>query len=173
MTPDLQPTLSGETVVVMPISESDWHELFDVASDPEVWAQHPASDRYQESVFRQFFDDAIASASALVIVDRLTNRIIGSSRYNDYSAERSEIEIGWTFLARDYWGGETNRELKALMLDHAFGFVDTVVFWVGETNQRSRRALEKIGARCRDGVVDRGGTPHVVFEIRRQDWQPD
>ncbi|MBT8099655.1 MAG: GNAT family N-acetyltransferase, partial [Gammaproteobacteria bacterium] len=81
----------------------------------------------------------------------------------------SEIEIGWTFLARKYWGGNYNAEIKALMLQHAFRFVDTVVFWIGEENIRSRRAVEKIGAVLRDGVFDKDGMPHVVYEIHKPD----
>lgn len=170
MTPDLQPTLQSDALLLRPVRESDWQALFAVAADAELWAQHPASDRYQEPVFRQFFDEALAAGSAFVVIDRASNRIIGSSRYNDFDPAIREIEIGWTILSRDYWGGDTNRELKSLMLEHAFGFVETVVFWVGDSNRRSRRALEKIGARCRDGLVERGGSPHVVYEISRNDW---
>ncbi|MEM8683931.1 MAG: GNAT family N-acetyltransferase [Pseudomonadota bacterium] len=161
--------LSGEQLDIRPLAETDWEALYAAASDPAIWAQHPASDRYLESVFRQYFDDAIASATAFVVVDRSSGSIIGSSRYHGYDADRSEIEIGWTFLTCDYWGGSVNRELKTLMLEYAFDFVDTVVFWVGDTNQRSRRALEKIGARQRDGLIERGGTPHVVYELRQSD----
>ena len=95
-------------------------------------------------------------------------RIIGSSRYYGYDGERSEIEIGWTFLARAYWGGVYNRELKQLMLRHAFGFVDRVIFLVGPQNFRSQRAMEKIGG-ARAGMTRRepGGPESVVFEITR------
>ncbi len=64
------------------------------------------------------------------------------------------MEIGWTFLARKYWGGLYNRELKDLMLAHAFRFVETVVFYVGENNIRSQKATEKIGA-IKDGLVSK------------------
>ncbi|MDJ0759590.1 MAG: GNAT family N-acetyltransferase [Woeseiaceae bacterium] len=166
---DLQPTLTGERLLVRPIASDDWPGLFAAAADPKLWELHPASDRYKEDVFREFFDVALQSGSAFVVIDRETGAIIGSSRYNDLDAERSEIEIGWTFLSRDYWGGTANAELKALMLEHAFRFVDTVVFWVGETNWRSRRAMEKIGGALRDGTVRRPGATdnHVIYEIRR------
>lgn len=112
---------------------------------------HPSPDRYTEPAFRQYFDSAVASKMAFVFVDRPTDRLIGSSRYYAYDSERSEIEIGWTFIVRSHWGGPTNREVKRLMLDHAFGFVDTVIFWVGEKNWRSQGAMTKIGA-CRATV---------------------
>jgi RimJ/RimL family protein N-acetyltransferase len=111
---------------------------------------------------------------AFVFVDRPTNRLIGSSRYHGYDTERSEVEIGWTFIARSHWGGKTNREVKRLMLDRAFTFVDTVVFWVGEKNWRSQGAMTKIGGIRRDGLFIRelsGATPHVIFEIEKRRYQ--
>ena len=114
---------------------------------------HPLSNRYTEPVFREYFDGAVASKMAFVFVDRSTSRLIGSSRYYGYDAGLSEVEIGWTFIARSHWGGATNREVKRLMLDHAFGFVDTVIFWVGEKNWRSQGAMNKIGGVLRDGLL--------------------
>jgi RimJ/RimL family protein N-acetyltransferase len=168
--PDFQPTLSGDIVVIRPVHPDDWRELFAVASDPEIWKLHPVSNRYTEPVFREFFDSAIASEMALVFVDRKTGALIGSSRYFGHDPGLSEIEIGWTFITRDHWGGITNREVKRLMLDHAFTFVDTVIFWVGETNWRSQRAVEKIGGVKRGGTFVRaatGSAPHVVFELTK------
>jgi RimJ/RimL family protein N-acetyltransferase len=173
--PDLQPTLTGPRVLVRPIVASDWKDMFAAASDPEIWAVHPVRDRYTEPVFRAFFESAFASGSAFSIVEHASGGIIGSSRYHDYDPAKREIEIGWTFLARAWWGGSFNREVKDLMLAHAFAFVDTVVFWVGETNWRSQRAMEKIGGvrRAEPGVrvLDGKSYAHVVFEIRRDDFE--
>jgi RimJ/RimL family protein N-acetyltransferase len=169
--PDFQPTLTGPNVIVRPISSADWAELFAAGSDPEIWKVHPRSTRYTEPEFRKYFDSAVASKMAFVFVDRATNRLIGSSRYYGYEPERSEIEIGWTFIAREFWGGVTNREVKRLMLDHAFSFVDTVIFWVGEQNWRSQGAMTKIGGAKRDGLLTRelfGATPHFIFEISKR-----
>lgn len=166
---NLQPTLVGERVTLKPLEATDWQGMFAAAADPAIWEQHPASDRYKEGVFRQYFDDALASGSAFAFVDSNTGDIIGSSRYHGLDTAASEIEVGWTFLARDYWGGSYNAEIKQLMLQHAFGFVDTVVFWIGEGNTRSRRATEKIGAVLRDGIFDKDGAPHVVYEIHKPD----
>jgi len=168
--PDLQPTLHGEQITIRPITRDDWPELFAAAADPLLWAAHPATDRYQEPVFRAFFDGAIASGSAFVFVSSDTNTIIGSSRYHGFDPNTREVEIGWTFIARSHWGGHINREVKRLMLDHAFGFADVVVFWVGESNIRSRKAMEKIGGVLRDGTYFRelaGDAPHVIYEIKK------
>lgn len=147
--------------------------MYAAACDPKIWEQHPASDRYMEAVFRQYFDDALGCGSAFAFVERNSGKIIGSSRYFGFDPVRSEIEIGWTFLSREFWGGSINSEIKQLMLEHAFRFVDTVVFWVGEENIRSRRAMEKIGGVLREGVCRRDSSRDyhdVVYEIRKDDW---
>ena len=143
---ELQPHLKGELLELRPLRPEDWEGLFRVASDPGIWELHPASDRYKEEVFREFFREALQSGGAFLAVDRKTQEIIGSSRYFGYDPEKREVEIGWTFLARSHWGGSYNGEMKRLMLDHAFQFVDRVVFVVGPGNLRSQKALEKIGA---------------------------
>src|SRR5216684_2032723 len=94
--PDFQPTLIGPTVIIRPVVAEDWPELFYAGSDPQIWKVHPSPDRYTEPAFRKFFDGALASKMGFVFVDRSTNRLIGSSRYHGYDAERREIEIGAT-----------------------------------------------------------------------------
>ena len=143
---DLQPHLRGELIELRPLAPDDWDELFAVASDSLIWEQHPESDRYKEEVFRVFFKEALESGGAFVVIDKKTQQIIGSTRFYGYDPKKSEIEIGWTFLARKYWGGRYNREMKELLLDHAFKFVENVVFYVGQQNFRSQKAMEKIGA---------------------------
>ena len=143
---DLQPYLKGKLLELRPLATDDWDELFEVASDSLIWEQHPERDRYKEGVFRIFFKDALESGGAFVIIDRKTQHIIGSTRFYGYDPEKSEIEIGWTFLARKFWGGRYNAEMKQLLLNHAFKFVESVVFFVGEDNVRSQKATEKVGA---------------------------
>jgi N-acetyltransferase len=151
---DLQPYLRSELIELRPLASDDWDNLFAVASDSRIWEQHPEPDRYKEDVFRVFFKDALESGGAFVIIDRKTQHIIGSTRFHGYDAEKSEIEIGWTFLARKYWGGRFNAEMKRLLLNHAFKFVESVVFFVGEKNFRSQKAMENIGA-IKDGSEKR------------------
>jgi RimJ/RimL family protein N-acetyltransferase len=142
-----QPTLRGELLELRPLRAEDFDALYAVASDPLVWEQHPDRHRWREEVFRAYFDEQLASGGGLAVVDRAAGATIGSSRYHDYSAERSEVEVGWTFLGRAYWGGTYNRELKRLMLGHAFESVDRVVFCIAPENIRSQRSVEKLGAR--------------------------
>jgi RimJ/RimL family protein N-acetyltransferase len=151
---DLHPNLKGELIELRPLAPEDWDDLFAVASDPLIWEQHPESDRYKEDVFKVFFREALESGGAFVVIDNKSQRIIGSTRFYGYNPEKSEIEIGWTFLARKYWGGRYNREMKQLMLAHAFKFVESVVLLVGTKNIRSQRATEKIGG-IRSGMVEK------------------
>jgi RimJ/RimL family protein N-acetyltransferase len=162
---DLQPTLTGELLELRPLRPEDFADLFAVAADPFIWEQHPSSDRYKPDVFQAFFRDALESGGALVVIDSRDGKVIGSSRYYGYDAQKSEVEIGWTFLARSHWGGAFNQEMKHLMLRHAFRFVENVVFLVGKQNWRSQRALEKIGAARIGFRTDKSGQDRVLFQI--------
>ncbi len=167
---ELQPTLKGELLELRPLRPEDFHDLYAVASDPLIWEQHPSNDRYQESVFTEFFQDALDSGGALIAVDRQDGRVIGSSRFHGYDEAISEIEIGWTFLARSYWGGVYNREMKKLMLQHAFQFVGSVIFLIGPSNLRSQKAMERIGG-VRDGSrLDSSGRNSLLYRIRASSW---
>jgi len=170
MTFELQPILQSEILELRPLGAEDFEELYKVASDPLIWDQHPNSDRYQHEVFRKFFDEALSSGGAFVVIDRKNGNVIGSSRYHCYDLERSEIEIGWTFLARSHWGGTYNGELKRLMLTHAFKFVDNVIFYVGSTNLRSQRALEKIGGVRVGRKSDPNNRESFIYRIRSTDY---
>jgi RimJ/RimL family protein N-acetyltransferase len=162
---DAQPTLRGTLLELRPLCREDFDAVYDAASDPLIWEQHPEPDRYKPDVFRDYFDEQLGSGGALVVVDRASGAVVGLSRYHDYDEERSEVEIGWTFLVRSHWGGTHNRELKSLMLAHAFRFVRTVVFLVGPENVRSQRAVEKIGALRAGSRADAYGRESFVYRI--------
>lgn len=172
---DFQPTLRGELIEVRPLRAEDFAALFEAASDPLIWEQHPDSNRYQKQVFEEFFRGAIDSKGAFAVIERKTGEIIGSSRYWNLNTANDEVEIGWTFLSRKFWGGRYNRELKSLMLEHAFRFVERVLFVVGEDNLRSRKAVEDIGGAYlksivrpgRDGIERR----NVVYVITRSEFR--
>ena len=163
---DLQPTLKGELLTLRPLQPADFDALFAVASDPGIWEQHPAKERAQEVGFRTFFQESLDSGGALIAHDTRDGRAIGSSRFYGYDQGQREVEIGWTFLARSHWGGEYNGEMKRLMLQHAFHFVDRVIFLVAPQNHRSQRAVEKIGGVRAGSRVDATGRESVLFEIR-------
>ncbi|NNF07524.1 MAG: GNAT family N-acetyltransferase [Candidatus Eisenbacteria bacterium] len=163
---DLQPTLVGTLVNVRPLRADDLSDLFAVASDPLIWEQHPVKTRSEVEGFKEFFQESLDSGGALLVTDAETGDVIGSSRFHGYDEAKSEIEIGWTFLARSHWGGPHNQDLKKIMMEHAFKFVDSILFLVGPENERSIRAVEKIG-----GVMETPRNIHpVVFRVRAGDY---
>jgi RimJ/RimL family protein N-acetyltransferase len=160
----LQPHLSGDLVELRPLRREDWEAVFAAGSDPLVWQQHPANDRYKEEVFRGYFESGLESGGAFAVIDGATREVIGCTRYCNYVQAQSEIEIGYTFLVRSRWGGRYNGEMKRLMLRHAFHFVDNVVFTIGPENWRSRRAVEKIGGQF---LREDASASRVIYVIRK------
>ena len=166
---NIQATLENENVKLVPLNPNDFEELFSVASDPKIWEQHPNKDRYQREVFEKFFQGAIESKGAFKIMDKSSNEVAGSTRFYDYNQDDNTILIGYTFYATKFWGSKLNPQVKKLMLDYIFQFVDKVNFHVGKDNIRSQKAMEKLGAKKVDEVnVAYFGEPeklNVVFEI--------
>ncbi len=162
---DLQPILKGSLLELRPLRPEDFHDLYAVAADPLIWEQHPVRDRYKEDVFKAFFREALESGGTLIAIDAKEGQVIGSSRFHGYNAEKSEIEIGWTFLARSHWGGVYNGAMKQLMLRHAFRFANSVIFLVGPQNFRSQRALEKLGGVRVGSRPDGGGRDSFIYQI--------
>lgn len=161
-----QPThLENEFVKLVPLAETDFEHLYQVASDPLIWEQHPNKDRYKKEVFQQFFDDAIKIKSAFLIIEKSSEKVIGSTRYYDYKADNSSIAIGYTFFAKAFWGGQFNRETKRLMIDYAFQFVDKIYFHIGAENIRSQKGTEKIGAlKVNEVTTEKNGIQTVKFD---------
>lgn len=164
---DRQPCLESPALRLRPMRDEDWPELYAAARDPLIWALHPVPGRWQEPVFRAYFEQGLASGGALVAIDPVHGGIIGSSRYSHERAAPGEVEIGWTFLVRRYWGGNMNARMKYLMLAHALQSVERVIFAVGEHNLRSRRAMEKIGGRLTARTIEVHQALHVVYAIDR------
>jgi RimJ/RimL family protein N-acetyltransferase len=171
---ELQPRIQNELIKLEPLEADDFERLYAVASDPLIWEQHPSSDRYQRPVFENFFKGAMQSGGAFRVIDAINGELIGSSRYSNYEAPKRQIDIGYTFIARSRWARHYNRALKTLMLDHAFKYVDRVIFKVGINNWRSRKAMEKLGGiYIGEESVSYSGEPshpNVIFKIDAADW---
>jgi RimJ/RimL family protein N-acetyltransferase len=165
MAAELQPVLTGTLLEMRPLREEDWDALYALAKDPLIWEQHPDRERWREGRFRVVFREGMESGGALVAIDRANGHPSGFTRYHDYRAELSQVEIGWTFLARSHWGGRYNSEMKDLMVRHAFTFVQTVVFSAGVDNLRSRRAIEKLGAVAVGTKTNTNGGESVVYHL--------
>jgi RimJ/RimL family protein N-acetyltransferase len=169
-----QPTLENEHARLVPLQDSDFERLYAVASDPLIWEQHPNKDRYKREVFQTYFAGALLSRGALVIFDKSSGEVAGSTRFYSYDETESSIFIGYTFFARKFWGSGLNRQVKHLMLDHAFTQVNRVKFHVGKDNLRSRKAMEKLGAELQGEIqVAYFGEPtrtNVEYWISRENW---
>ena len=165
--------LEDDILKIVPLFETDFDLLFEIASDPLIWEQHPTSNRYKKEIFKLYFDGAISGKTAFLIIDKSTNKIIGSTRYYDYKVENSSIAIGYTFLSRQYWGGLYNKSSKKLLINYAFQFVDKIYFHIGATNIRSQLATMKIGA-TKVGEVDFDyygkKLLHFEYTISKKEW---
>jgi RimJ/RimL family protein N-acetyltransferase len=172
---NLQPSLQNDLIRIEPLKAIDFETLYAVASDPLIWEQHPNPDRYKREVFETFFTGAMESGGAFLVYNNTNNEVIGSSRYYDDFPDQQSIAIGYTFICRACWGSNYNRALKTLMLDHAFRFVDNVIFHIGINNVRSQKAIEKLGAQKMaiqemryygEKIV-----PNFVYRINKEEWE--
>ena len=165
-----QPKIKSDLLELRPLLSADFNDLYTVASDPLIWEQHPSKNRHERNEFEKFFLESLESGGSLIVIDSKNNKVIGSSRYHGYNSNKDEVEIGWSFLARSYWGGVYNKEMKRLMLQHAFKYVSKVIFIVGVQNIRSQRAVLKIGA-TRIGLgYDDSGNESIIYQILKSDY---
>lgn len=168
---NLQPTLSNEIVRIRPLQKGDFVALYEVASDKSLWEQHPNNDRYKEDIFSLFFNEALESKGAFVIIDIKTNTVIGSSRFYNLDEVKNTVVIGFTFIGRKYWGTNYNRYIKNLMVEYAFQFLNSVHFHVAKSNFRSQKAMEKLEAKIIGYTTSKTGTEgNPVYEISKENW---
>ncbi|WP_294231425.1 GNAT family N-acetyltransferase [uncultured Chryseobacterium sp.] len=170
----IQTILENEIYQLIPLQQGDFESLYEVASDPKVWEQHPNKDRYRREVFENFFQGAIESGGAFKVVEKATGDILGSTRFYDFDDENNSIFIGYTFYGTKSWGRKINPQIKKLMLDYIFQFIDTVYFHVGKDNIRSRTAMERLGAENQgEQEVAYFGEPsrtNILYQIQKQNW---
>ena len=174
---NLQPWLSNQLVQLRPLIAQDFAALFEAAKDPLIWEQHPCPDRYLPKPFAAFFEDSLTSGGALVVIDQVSGKIIGSSRFKPILGAPNAIEIGWSFLARAYWGGRYNRAVKDLMMAHAFSAIQDGVFYIGKDNLRSQRAVAKLGGELVQAPVHAhliaDKTNDLCFRINQSCWRQE
>ncbi|MGZ5210493.1 MAG: GNAT family N-acetyltransferase, partial [Kaistella sp.] len=113
----LQTRLENENFKLIPLQEIDFERLYEIASDPKVWEQHPNKERYKRDVFQNFFKGAMESGGAFIVVNKNSNEVLGCTRFYDFDEENRSILIGYTFYGRDSWGKNVNPQVKKLMLD--------------------------------------------------------
>lgn len=172
---NLQPVLENEVIRLQPLQQDDFERLYAVASDPLIWEQHPNKDRYKREVFQTYFEGAMESKGALLLIDKLTDEVAGSSRFYDHNEAENSLLIGYTFIARKFWGKAYNPAMKALMIDHAFQYVDKILFHIGANNVRSQIAIGRVGAvKQKEISVAYHGEPEKLnFEylLEKEKWE--
>ena len=172
---NLQPTLENELIILRPLRENDFEPLYQVAKDPLIWEQHPCNDRYRRNDYTEFFNESIESKGSLVVIDKKSNEVIGSTRFKRIIGVSSAVEIGWSFLSRKNWGGKYNKVVKKLMLDYAFQSIEDVVFYIGKKNIRSQKAIEKLGGvRITESKYQhliRKNSNDITYRINNKDWK--
>lgn len=170
----VQPVLENKEYQLIPLQQGDFEALYEVASDPRVWEQHPNKDRYKREVFENFFLGAMESKGAFKIIEKASGDVLGSSRYYDYDEVNKSIFIGYTFYGIKSWGKGINPQIKKLMLDYIFRYVDKVYFHVGKENLRSQIAMERLGGqKIAEEEVAYFGEPsrtNIVYEIKKENW---
>src|SRR5690606_4222741 len=157
-------TLSNDLVKLIPMIKNDFEWVFAAASDPEIWAQHPDSNRYTPVGFTRYFQKLIDTDIPYLIIDNKTEQVIGATSFYHYDRNEKSIAIGYTFLAKEYWGGEYNQSVKNLMMDFAFEKMDKVIFHVASENTRSQRDMEKINA-IKENEFEENGSMKFTYAI--------
>ncbi len=172
MKADLQPNLENEFVLIRPLKVQDLEPLYQVAKDPLIWEQH-ARKRYKRKEFEAFFKESMESRGALIILDKKNTEVIGCSRFKKLVSVDTAIEIGWTFLARKYWGGMYNTLIKSLMIDHALNSYEEIIFYVTKSNFRSQKAIEKIGGKktSENKYQSTTANNHLTYRIPKDEWK--
>lgn len=170
-----QPVLENDEVAIYPLQEQDFEALYNVASNPKIWEQHPNKNRWQKEVFKNFFEGAMKSNGAFKIIDKSNGDVIGSTRFYDYNQEDDSILIGYTFYATQYWGKGINHAVKSLMLDYIFNFVSNVYFHIGAVNIRSQIAISRLGAtKIAEQEISYFGEEsklNYIYRITKEEWR--
>jgi N-acetyltransferase len=144
-------TLEGKRIRLEPLHERHAPDLHALCNDPRIWEFTFQPNPLTSLVRTQRWVADAGEAPdtvAFAIIDKPSGAAIGSTRYLEISPEHRKLEIGWTFLARSHWGTGVNPECKRLLLHYAFEIFGAVrvQFKAEALNQRSRRAIERIGA---------------------------
>jgi RimJ/RimL family protein N-acetyltransferase len=172
---DPTPTIQGRTVRIEPLRAEHEAGLWGAAADPRIWRWMPLDPTGSEEAFHAWMAEALERAAAgldapFCILRAADGTPLGSSRYLALRPEHRGLEIGWTWMSPAAWGTAANAETKLLLMEHAFERLGCmrVEFKTDALNERSRAALEAIGARF-EGIHRR----HMLVragELRDSAW---
>ncbi|WP_323843179.1 isoleucine--tRNA ligase, N-acetyltransferase domain-containing [Moraxella sp. Pampa] len=136
--------IDSNNFLLRTLNKDDKDALFEKAKDPVIWELMPEK-RNEPEIFNPYFDKAIKE-KAFAIIDKKTGQIVGTTRFYDDKVSDDSIAIGYSFIAKDYWGTCANNEIKQAMLDYAFKQRNKVYFHIIKENERSKKSVEKLGA---------------------------
>jgi N-acetyltransferase len=175
-------TLKGKLVTLVPLKRDHTKALLEAAADGELWnlwyTSVPNSQTIDVYLNQAFKDQADGRALLFVVIDKATQKIIGSTRYCNADSINQRVEIGYTWYAKSFQRTGVNTECKYLLLTHAFETLNAIAveFRTHWHNQTSRAAIARLGAK-QDGVLrnhqkntDGIYRDTVVFSIIDQEW---
>ncbi len=175
-------SLSNERVSLEPLTAEHIESMKAICQNPDIWTWY-TEDLYEPDQMAKWMTSRLNESHdgkkmSYAVRLKEEDRIIGSTSYGNIDWEEKGIEIGWTWLGHDYIGAGINKHMKFLMLEHAFEKMDIerLELRTDERNARSRRAMEKIGAK-HDGTLrshrsTQGGIRRntAVYSILKSEW---
>lgn len=168
------PVFEAEHVRLEPLALAHAPDLLTVAQDEEVWRWlnfEPPRDLEEMEARVSEALEAQASGRELpfAVIDRNSGRAIGTTRYMHIEPMHRQLEIGWTWYGRAYWRTAVNTECKHLLLRYAFESLQCirVHLMTDLRNERSQRAIERIGATARAFCASFASWPRTATTARR------
>ena len=174
--------LKSNKITLLPLEKEHLDDLFVASSNKEIWAL-TSVDYSVKDVFYPNFNKALTDrdngiAYPFIIVHNESDTIIGTTRLLEIHPNDRKIEIGVTWIGKEFWGTTINLECKLLLLEYCFETLkaNRVQFRAKDNNLRSRRAIEKIGG-ILEGVlrkdkVEANGVPRntAFYSILNDEW---
>jgi RimJ/RimL family protein N-acetyltransferase len=175
--------LKGKTVELHPLEVENFEKLLEAASNQEIWeltsVNYSVPDIFYSNSNAALQGRENGTVYPFIIVDKSTKEIIGTTRFLDIAPSDGKLEIGVTWIKKEYWGSTVNLECKLLLLSYSFDILNAnrVQFRAKADNLRSRKAIEKIGG-VFEGVfrkdkIEPNGHPRntAFFSIIDSEWQ--
>ncbi|AZB26148.1 N-acetyltransferase [Chryseobacterium bernardetii] len=179
----LHPTiLEGTHVELIPLEKEHFEELYAAAADKDLWTLIP-TDGSDKAIFYKNYKLALSERDngnqyPFVIRHKETQKLIGSTRFFEIYPSDKKLEIGWTWITKEFWGSVVNLECKLLLLTYCFEVLKTnrVQLKTKDDNLRSRKAIEKIGGVFegilrKDKIQNDGTTRNAAYySILDDEW---
>ena len=175
--------LESQTVKLMPLEKQHFEELYIAASDKRLWEFIPVdgsdSNKFNQAYEKALTDRETGTQYPFIIYHKHSKKIIGSTRLFEIFPNDRKLEIGWTWIVKEYWGTAINFECKLLLLTFCFETLKAVRVQLKtkDANMRSRKAIEKLGAKFegifrKDRLQDNGIFRNTVcFSIIDDEWE--